>query len=41
MTQKWENDNMSYISNLSTELPTMGHMLREAGYEGGERLRVF
>ena len=32
LTGMWDNDNMSYISNLSTEIPTMGHMLREAGY---------
>lgn len=28
----WDNENTSYIPNLSTEIPTMGHMLREAGY---------
>ncbi|MFK7803993.1 MAG: sulfatase-like hydrolase/transferase, partial [Anaerolineae bacterium] len=32
LTGMWDNDNMSYISSLSPDIPTLGHMLREAGY---------
>jgi arylsulfatase A-like enzyme len=28
----FENTNVPYISNLSTDIPTIGHMLRKAGY---------
>ncbi len=28
----YENTDMPYVSNLSTKIPTIGHMLRKAGY---------
>ena len=31
-TGMWDNTNMAWISEMDTAIPTVGHMLREAGY---------
>ena len=31
-TKMFDNTNFPWISSMSTDIPTIGHMLREAGY---------
>jgi len=32
VNRMFENTDMPYVKNLSTNIPTIGHMLRQAGY---------